>query len=401
MAVDNWPEFRGPSGDGHSSATGIPVRWSEAENIRWKTAIHDKGWSSPVIWENQIWMTTATADGKRLYAICVDRESGRIVHDIHLFDVEKPGFCPTLNSFASPTPVVETGRVYVSFGSYGTACLDTATGKTIWSRRDLACDHYRAPGSSPILYEGMLFLHFDGFDEQYVVALNKETGQTAWKQDRNINYGTTNGDLKKAFGTPTVVKTNGQAQLISPSAVATIAYEPATGKEIWKVYHGGMNVAARPLFNRELLFLCTGDSAPYRLLAVRPDGHDDVTKSHIAWTQTRGVPSRCSLLLLGDLLYMVNEVGVALCLEARTGKPVWQNRIGGEFSSSPVYADGRIYFLSQDGVGHVIEPGRECKILAQNRLDDGCMASPAVAGKALFVRTKTHLYRIEQGAHTP
>jgi len=397
-AGDNWPEFRGPSGDGHSDAIGLPITWSEAENIRWKTAIHDKGWSSPVIWGTQVWMTTATADGRRLYAICADRESGKIIHDIHLFDVEKPGYCPTLNSYASPTPVIEAGRVYVSFGSYGTACLDTASGKTIWSRRDLPCDHYRAPGSSPILSEGMLFLHFDGFDEQYVVALNKETGQTVWKQNRNINYGTTNGDLKKAFGTPTIVKINGQAQLVSPSAVATIAYEPATGKETWKVYHGGMNVAARPLFNHELLFLCTGDSAPYRMLAVRPDGHGDVTKSHIVWTQTRGVPSRCSLLLLNDLLYMVNEVGVALCLDARTGKAVWQKRIGGEFSASPVYADGRIYFFSQDGVAHVIEPGRDGKILAQNRLNDGCMASPAVAGKALFVRTKTHLYRIEQAA---
>ena len=395
MAGDTWPEFRGPSGDGHSQARGLPLRWSETENIRWKTPIHDKGWSSPVIWGNQIWMTTATPDGKRLYAICVDRDSGKIVHDIHLFDIEKPGYCPTLNSYASPTPVVEAGRVYVHFGSYGTACLDTATGKAIWSRRDLPCDHWRAPGSSPILYNGLLFIHFDGFDEQYVVALDKTTGRTVWKRDRNIDYGTDDGDLKKAFGTPSIVTVNGQAQLISPSAVATTAYEPATGRELWKVYHGGMNVAARPLYGHGLLFLCTGAGGLYHLLAVRPDGKGDVTKTHIAWTQNRGVPSRCSLLLVDDLLYMMNEVGVALCLDAHTGQPVWQKRVGGEFSASPIFADGRIYFFSQDGVAHVIQSGRDGKVLAQNRLDDGCMASPAVAGKAIFVRTKTHLYRIE------
>ena len=348
-----------------------------------------------MIWDNQIWMTTATPDGKRLYAICVDRDSGKIVHDIHLFDVEKPGYCPTLNSYASPTPVVEAGRVYVHFGSYGTACLDSSTGKAIWSRRDLPCDHWRAPGSSPILHNGLLFIHFDGFDEQYVVALDKTTGRTVWNRDRNIDYGTDDGDLKKAFGTPSIVTVNGQAQLISPSAVATTAYEPVTGRELWKVYHGGMNVAARPLYGHGLLFLCTGAGGLYRLLAVRPDGKGDVTKTHIAWTQNRGVPSRCSLLLVDDLLYMMNEVGVALCLDAHTGQSVWQKRVGGEFSASPIYADGRIYFFSQDGIAHVIEPGREGKVLSQNRLADGCMASPAVAGKAIFVRTKTHLYRIE------
>jgi outer membrane protein assembly factor BamB len=397
-AGENWPEFRGPSGDGHSNAVGLPIRWSEHENVRWKTPIHDKGWSSPVIWGDQIWLTTATSDGKRLFAIGVDRESGKILHDIELFNVAKPAFCPPLNSYASPTPVVEEGRVYVHFGSYGTACLDTATGKTLWSRRDLPCNHFRAPGSSPILYEGLLYLHFDGYDAQYVIALDKTTGQTVWKRDREIDYGTTNGDLKKAFGTPSIVKLGGQAQLISPSAVATIAYDPATGRELWKVYHGGMNVAARPLFGHGLLFITTGDSAPHRLLAVRPDGRGDLTASHVVWKQNRGVPSRSSLLLVGDLLYMANEVGVASCLQAKSGESVWQERLGGEFWASPIYADGRIHFFSRKGATHVIEPGRKGQVLSVNRLDDGCMASPAVASKAIFVRTKTHLYRIEQDA---
>jgi len=393
--AENWPEFRGPTGDGHSDATGLPVRWSETENVRWKVAIHDKGWSSPVIWGDQVWFTTATADGKQMFAMCVDRTSGKILHDIKLFDIAKPGFCPPFNSYASPTPVIEAGRVYIHFGSYGTACLDTATGQTIWCRRDLPCDHWRAPGSSPILYDDKLFINYDGYDLQSVVALDKTTGRTVWKQARDIDYGTDNGDLKKAFCTPSVVNVNGKAELISPSAVATIAYDPSTGKELWKVYHGGMNAAARPLLGQGLVFVTTGDGGKFRLLAVRPDGSGDLTKTNIVWTQNRSVPSRSSLLLAGDLRYMVNETGVASCLEARNGHTVWQKRLGGEYSASPLYADGRLYFFDQLGSSHVLEPGRTDHVLAVNKLDSGCMASVAVAGHELYVRTKTHLYRIE------
>jgi outer membrane protein assembly factor BamB len=242
----------------------------------------------------------------------------------------------------------------------------------------------------------LLFVHFDGFDAQYVVALDKQTGKTVWRRDRDIDYGTINGDLKKAFCTPCVVPVNGKAQLISPSAVATIAYDPATGRELWKVYHGGMNVSARPLLGHGLLFLTTGDGARDRMLAVRPQGDGDITSRSVIWKQSRGVPSRASLLMVGDLLYMANEVGVATCLESQTGEVVWQKRLGDQFWASPIYADGRIYFFGRDETTHVVEPGREGKVLSVNRLDDGCMASPAVAGGALFVRTKTHLYRIEQ-----
>jgi outer membrane protein assembly factor BamB len=400
LAGDNWPEFRGPNGDGHSDSVGLPVRWSESENIKWKVAIHDKGWSSPVIWGNQIWLTTATADGHKLFVMCMDRETGKILHDIKLYDVEKPGFCIPTNSYASPTPVIEAGRVYVHFGTYGTACLDTNTGQIIWSRRDLPCDHFRAPGSSPIIYGDSLFVNFDGFDVQYVVALDKATGKTRWKSDRSIDYGTDNGDLKKAYGTPKVIQVNGQAQLISPSAVATIAYDPADGHELWKVYHGGMNAAARPLFGDGRLFLTTGDRGSpmewHRMLAIRPDGHGDVTKTNVLWSQDKGVPARSSFLLVGDLLFMVSDNGVVSCLEAKSGKEVWQQRVGGTFYASPIHVEGRLYFFDDAGDSNVLKAGREPKVLAHNHLDAGCMASPAVAGKALFVRTKTHLYRIEQ-----
>jgi outer membrane protein assembly factor BamB len=397
-AGENWPQFRGPHGDNRADDAPLPLTWSERKNIVWKTAIHDKGWSSPVIWGDQVWLTTATADGKQLFALCVDRNSGQVRHDRKVFDVDRPSeVWARYNSFASPTPVVEPGRVYVHFGTYGTACLDANTGATLWQRRDLHCDHWRGAGSSPILYEDLLFLTFDGYDKQYIVALNKYTGETVWQKDRAIDYKTDDGDLKKAFSTPALRIIAGKPQLISSAAVATIAYDPRTGAELWKVYHGGMNVTAPPLYGQGKVFLCTGDGG-LRLLAVRPDGCGDLTATHIVWKvkNKNCVPSRSSPILVNDLLYMVNETGMASCLEAKTGALVWQERLGGKFWASPLYASGRLYLFDEDGLGHVLAAGRTWKKLATNQLDAGCRASPAVSGKSLFVRTLTHLYRIEE-----
>jgi len=397
-ASENWPQFRGPHGDNRADDAPLPLTWSEHKNIVWKTAIHDKGWSSPVVWGDQVWLTTAKADGKQLFALCIDRATGKVQHDRKLFEVEGPSeLWARFNSFASPTPAIEEGRVYVHFGTYGTACLDTRTGQTLWQRRDLHCDHWRGAASSPILYGDLLFLTFDGYDKQYIVALKKQNGQTVWQKDRTIDYKTTDGDAKKAFGTPAIRIIDGQPQLISSAAVATLAYDPLNGTELWKVYHGGMNVTAPPLYGQGKVFLCTGDGG-LRLLAVRPDGRGDVTATHIVWKvkNKNSVPSRSSPVLVDDLLYMVNEAGMVSCLEAENGELVWQERLGGKFWASPLYAGGRLYLFDEDGFGHVLAVGRTWKKLATNKLDDGCRASPAVAGKSLFVRTLTHLYRIEE-----
>jgi outer membrane protein assembly factor BamB len=398
-AADRWPEFRGPNGVGVSDATGLPIYWTEQENIRWKTPIHGKGWSSPVVWDNQIWLTTATEDGKQLFVLCVDCATGKVSHDVKVFDVDQPqsmGDAQTYNSYASPTPVIEAGRVYAHFGSAGTACLDTATGKVLWTRRDLPCNHHRGAASSPVLFRNLLILTFDGFDQQYLVALDKATGETRWKQARVIDYGTDNGDRKKAFSTPGIFTIDGQAQLVSPSAAATLAYDPATGQELWRVYHAGMNVAARPLLGQEQFYICTGDG-PTELLAVRTGGAGDVTKSHVNWKTVRGAPNRSTPLLLNDLLYVAGGNGVATCVEPKTGTVVWQERLAGDFVASPVAAEDRVYFFNRDGAGFVMAAGRQAKVLGRNQLGDGCMATPAIAGKALYARTITHLYRIEQG----
>lgn len=398
-----WPEFRGPNGTGHAGERGLPLTWSETEHVRWKTAVHGRAWSSPVVLDRQVWVTTATPDGRQLFAVALDRDSGAIVHDLKLFDVATPQYAHPFNSYASPTPAIEPGRVYVTFGAPGTAAIDTATGNVLWTRRDLECNHYRGAGSSPVIFRDLLLLHYDGSDLQYVVALDKRTGKTVWRTERSIDFQDlgpdgkpmAEGDLRKAFATPQIITVDGAPLMISMGAKATYAYDPLTGRERWRVEERTNHSAStRPVTGFGLVFLPTGFPKG-ELLAVRPDGHGDVTGTHVAWRLTRGVPNKPSVLLVDDLLFMTTDAGVASAVEAKTGAVVWTGRIGGTHSASPVYADGRVYFFSEDGKTIVVEAGRTFKVLAENTLGDGFMASPAIAGKAFFVRSHSHLYRIE------
>ena len=391
----DWPRFRGPSGDGHAAKSALPTTWSESTNVKWKTAIHGRGWCSPVIWDRQVWLTTATEDGKQMSVLCLDRDTGKVLHDRVLFENEEPRFCHAMNSYASPTCAIEEGRVYVHFGSYGTACLDTSNAEVLWSRTDLPCDHFRGPGSSPLLDGDRLFIHYDGFDFQYIAALDKKTGETIWKKDRNVDYGTDNGDIKKAYCTPLIFTLDGRRQLISPTSKATIAYDPQTGDELWRVRYSGFSATATPLYGNGLLYLNTGFSKA-ELKAVLPGGEGDVTDSHVKWTLKKGIPSKSSQVLVGDLMYMVHDAGVATCIDAVTGETLYQKRLQGKYSSSLLYAGGHIYMFNHEGQATVLKHGRELEVVAENALDDGCLASPAVSGNALFVRTKTHLYRIEK-----
>jgi outer membrane protein assembly factor BamB len=387
----NWPEFRGPNGSGLAPAgCNPPVTWNEKEHVRWKIAIHGKGWSSPVVGSKEIWLTTATEDGHELFAVAVDAETGSILHDIKVFDVEKPEFCHPTNSYASCSPTIEAGRVYVHFGSYGTACLDTATGKKLWERRDFPCDHFRGPASSPVLCDNLLIVSFDGIDQQYIIALDKTSGQTVWKKNRSTDYQTDNGDLKKAYSTPGIFTLQGRKEIVSPGAVATIAYDPKTGEELWSVRHGGMNTASRVLHGTGRYFLTTGDS-PTHLIAVADQGSG---KRRVDWLASKAVPKRSSPILVDDLVYLVSDGGVFTCIEAETGKEVWQKRLAGNYWASPICAAGRLYFPDQEGTTVVLQTGREFKLLAQNKLDIGCNASPAVRGNDLILRTRTHLYCI-------
>jgi len=400
-----WAQFRGPEGTGASQ--GVPaLEWGEGTNVRWKTPVHGRGWSSPVVLGSQVWMTTATEDGRELYAVAVDRESGKLLHDLKLFDVAKPQFKHAFNSYASPTPVAEPGRVYVTFGSPGTAALDSGTGKVLWERRDLECNHFRGAGSSPILFRDLLIMHFDGSDVQYLVALDKNTGKTVWLTPRSVDFKDlgpdgqpkADGDFRKGYATPHIVDVGGQPLLVSLGSMAAYGYDPMTGKELWRIEErSNHSPSTRPVSGHGLVFYPSGWSTG-ELRAVRPDGRGDVTATHVVWSMTQGVPKKPSLILSGDLLFMINDVGIVTCLEAKTGTVVWKSRLAGEYSASPLLAGNRIYFFNEEGKTTVVEAGREFKILAENLLDEGFMSSPAVADRALFVRTRTHLYRIEQAA---
>lgn len=403
QADGHWPQFRGPDGNGHSAARDLPLNWSETQNVVWKTPIHGRGWSSPVIYGGQVWLTTATADGRQLYALCLDRETGRVLRELKLFDVARPQYVHPFNTYASPTPVIEPGRVYVTFGSAGTACIDTKSFRVIWERRDIECNHFRGAGSSPILYRDLLVMNFDGSDHQFVMALDKRTGKTIWRTERSIDFQdlgpdgkpAAEGDLRKAFATPHVTLVNGRPELISLGAKAAYAYDPLTGRELWRVEERGQHSAStRPVIGHGLIFYPTGFSNG-QLLAVRLGGSGLITDTHVAWRVKRGVSNKPSILLIDDLIYMISDTGIASCVEAKTGELVWQQRVGGEYSASPVYADGRVWLFSEEGKTTVIQPGRKFALLAENQLGDGFLASPAIAGRAFYLRTRTHLYRVE------
>lgn len=405
----DWPGFRGLTGDGLATTSGsdqeigLPTHWSETENITWKTAIPHIGWSTPVVMNGQIWLTTATEEGHDFFAICVDARSGKIQFNERVFHADHPEpLGNPLNSYASPSPVIESGRVYVHFGSYGTACLDTSTFEVLWKRDDLPCRHYRGPGSSVILFENLLILTMDGVDVQYLVALDKTTGRTVWRTDRTADWNDLDdegkprdeGDLRKAYSTPLIVEADGKKQMLSVGAKALYGYDPATGRELWKVNTVGFSGAASPVYKDGIAYMINGFGRT-EMMAIRVDGSGDVTDSHVLWTTARYVPRTPSPVLIGELLFTVNDSGVVVCLDASTGELIWKDRIRGAHAASLLYADGNIYAFNQLDSSTVFKAAREYEVVATNTLDAGCMASPAVSGGALIVRTKTHLYRIE------
>jgi outer membrane protein assembly factor BamB len=400
-AAENWPQFRGPN-QGRSDARNLPLKWSEKENIKWQTAVHGKAWSSPVVFGDQIWMTTASEDGRELSGVCIDKNSGRIIHDLKLFDVAVPQFAHKFNSYGSPSPVIEPGRVYITFGSPGTACLDTTSGKRIWERTDFVCNHFRGAGSSPVIFNNLLLMHFDGSDYQYVVGLNKNNGETVWKTPRSVDYGDldrngkpqADGDFRKAFSTPVIADFGGGPVMLSLGSKAFYAYEPQGGKELWRVEnrncHSG---SSTPVFGNGTIYTCMGFGKG-ELWAIRPGGSGNVTDSHVAWKVKKNVPCKPSVLLIGDLVFMIDDNGIASCVDAKSGEDVWRTRVGGNYSAAPLYADGKIYFFSEEGKTTVIEAGRQYKVLAESQLGDGFMATPAMVDGALILRSRTKVYRV-------
>jgi outer membrane protein assembly factor BamB len=419
LSVGDWPQFRGPLGDGHADVTGLVATWSETEHVKWKAAIPGRGWSSPVIGNDLVWVTTAVehppgeldlakaqlklfgnpmakemsvVGAITLRAVAVNVATGAIQHDVELFHVKNPAPVHSLNSYASPSPILVDHRLLCHFGDYGTACVNTATGQVLWKTR-LNLDHSVGPGSSPLVFEDLLIVPCDGADKQFVAALNIDTGEEVWKTPRPKMTGVV-GDLHKAFSTPTLATLNGQPQAIVVGAQWVVGYEPRTGKELWRMRHGeGFSNVPRPLIGHGFVYICTGFMKP-ALLAIPDRAQGDVSLDDVAWKVTKQVPAMSSPVLVGQEIYFVSDAGIATCVDALTGETLWQQRIEGNYSASPLFADGKLFFSNREGRTTVLKPGRTYEALATNQLDGQLMASPAAIDGALFLRTAGHLYRI-------
>lgn len=388
----DWSEFRGPGGQGHSQAKGLPIHWSRTENVTWKTPIPGKGWSSPVTSGDRIFVTTAIETGQthELHALGLDAASGEIEWDATVFDRLDPAFVGlhAKNSYATPTPLTDGDRIYVHFGPHGSACL-ALDGETIWKTRELKYEPSAGGAGSPVLVNGLLIISCDGTDRQFVVGLDVATGKIRWKTNRQPSAEA----QRQAFTTPLVIDVDGKKQVVSSGASDANSYDPDTGADLWRVNYGGFSTVSRPVFGNGIVYLAAGHPL---LMAIRPDGQGEVTKSHVVWTQNRSIPKCPSPLLVNDSLYLVEDNGIATCINARTGKPRWTHRMGGAYATSPLFASGKIYVVSEDGATVIFDADpKQFTQVAKNKLDEQCLATPAVIDGALLIRTRTSLYRIE------
>lgn len=393
----DWPEFRGPTHDGHSDAVGLPVTWSRVKNVAWRTELRGKAWSSPVVADGRIYLTNAVAsrneadphDARSLRVMALDAAKGKVLWDQEVFSIHDPQSFGThrKNSFASPTPVVEGGRIYAHFGHLGTACLDTS-GRVIWKSRELAYKPVHGNGGCPVVADDLLIFNCDGEEKPFIAALEKGSGQIRWQVPRET-------DAKKTFSfcTPLLIEVDGKQQLISPGSNMVCALNPADGSEIWRVRYEGYSVVPRPVFGHNLVYMSTGFDHPVAL-AIRPDGSGDVTETHVAWRIDKHAPHTPSMLLSGDDFFMVSDNGIVTCADAKTGAVIWQERVAGPCSASPLLAEGRIYITEEKGITHVIRAARKFEHLETNDLQEETLASHAVSGNRLLIRTKGALYCI-------
>ena len=413
LQTAQWLDWRGPNADGTVTASSRPPTEWDAEsgkNIAWSVPLHGLGHSTPIVVDGQVWITAATLDGKKQSVVSVDLESGEKLVDRVLFVNAKPDpLSNDVNNYAAPSCVAEPGRVYVHFGSYGTAAIDTATKKVLWERRDLECNHWRGPGSSPILFGDLLILSFDGADVQYMAGLNKNTGETIWKTERSTPWDdldkngkpSSDGDFRKAFSTPIIAEVGGQTQMISVASKCFFGYDPLTGKELWQHFHSaGHTGSARPLFKDGVAYLNTGYSKA-QLWALRIDGQTkgEVSSDAVIWKRTKNIPNRGTPVLIGNRIYAVDDGGIATCLDPATGDDLWRERVKSTYSASTVCAGGNLYFLNLKGHTTVVKQSDTFEVVAENSLERGehdCGASIAVVGNSLLIRTGGFLYRIAE-----
>jgi len=398
---NNWTHFRGSRLNGISNVETVPVKWSDDSGFMWKTEIHGKGWSSPVIYGNQIWLTTASDDGKELFVMCLDFRTGKIIHDIKLFTLTDVAGKHSLNSYATPTPCIEKGFVYAHFGSSGTACINTFSGAVVWTRTDLKCKHVQGPASSPVLYKNLLILHYEGTDVRFITSLDKSTGRTVWKTDRPEKpYEPLTVIGRKAYVTPLILNVKGKDLLISNGSAVCNAYDPETGQEIWSLVGGAESTIAMPFSENGIVYYYTGymvdpDGTNYSdLMAVNPSGKGDITATNVIWKKRSGRLQLLTPVIKDGLIYTVDSNNNLMCIEASTGKEVWTSRMLANFNASPVFAADKIYFFSVRGDVVIIKPGRKFEIISQFRISNPVWATPAFLRNSIILRTDKYIGRI-------
>ncbi len=406
-AQENWTHFRGSNLNGISDAKQVPVIWNDSTNILWKTDIEGKGWSSPVVFGNQVWVTAATETGGEMSGVCLDLNSGKIIFNLKLFNPESIYGKHDVNTYATPTPCIEEGRVYLHFGTYGTACLNTMDGSTLWKRTDLNCDHAQGPGASPFLYKNLLILHMEGTDVQYIVALDKLTGKTVWKTERpKAVYDRLLPIGKKAYITPIIINVKGRNLLISNGSAVCIAYDPMNGEEVWRIVEGEDSSIAMPVTENGIIyfypgFVTSADGEKYaELLAVNPDGTGDIAATNILWRFRSPVLQLSTPLIKDGLIYTIDTRNTLFCLDAKTGAVVYSRKLKQKYNSSPLYANGNIYFTSVRGETMVFKTGRQFEMVAENKLPGEVFATPAIVGNSIVLRNERSLYRIISSANT-
>lgn len=398
-----WTHLRGSNLNGISKEKVVPLIWNDSTNVVWKTRIGGRGWSSPVVFDNQVWLTTASADGQQMYGVCIDFNNGKQIFSILLFEPERVNSKHDFNTYATPTPCIEEGFVYMHFGTYGTACVRTKNGSVVWKRTDMNCDHIQGPGSSPIIYKDLIILHIEGTDVQYIIALNKTTGKTVWKTERPHEYYEKIPEIgRKAYITPIIVSVNGKDLLISNGSAACIAYDPETGKEFWRIIQGEDSTIAMPFEENGTVFFYTSfvtdkDGTQYcELMAADPSGKGDVTGSKIIWRLKSPILQLLTPVVKDGLIYTIDTKNNLYCLEAPTGNIVYSKHLIGRYNSSPIYAGGYIYFISTRGETLIIKEGKKLEIVNKNKLPGEVYATPAVLRNSLIIRTSNYLYRIKE-----
>jgi outer membrane protein assembly factor BamB len=399
---DNWTHFRGSNMDGRAEVKSAPLHWTDSTNVEWKVRVKGLGWSSPVVFGNQIWLTSAAKDGKEFYTMCYDLKTGKLLDEKTIFIAVEPQNIHGTNSYATPTPCIEEGFVYVHYGTFGTACINTNNFEVVWKREDMPCEHMQGPASSLILHKNLLIVHLEGTEDPYVAALNKKTGETIWKSIRPKEiYDTLQPVFRKSYQTPIVIEVNGKELLISNSSFMCFAHDINTGEVVWTVEYGFDSTVSQPLYWNGLVYVNSGwifeDNKPYftREYAIDPTGKGDVTKTHVKWIYQDEFPQIPTPVIVDGKMYFVHDLGLVSCIDAKNAKLIWKQELKGNFNSSPVYAAGNIYFTNVKGECTIIKPGDTFQLVAENNIGETVKAVPAFVNDKMVLRTEKNLYLIK------